>query len=293
MAEVTSHPPGAFCWVELGTSDANAAKDFYTKLFGWSFTDNDMGPGGVYTIFKLKGRDVAAGYKLDPVQMPGVPPHWMLYVATADADASARRASEQGGSVKAPPFDVMDFGRMAVLSDPQGGAFCVWQAKANTGIGIHNEPGAFCWGQLNTTDTAKAEAFYKGLFGWAAKTGSDGGMTYTEWLLGGTPIGGMMEKPKERAGTAALAARTSPWPTATRPRRRPPLSARRRTCRRRTSRAWGGSPSSRTRRGPRSPSTRSEKKSRPGVSISGRLRRRVDRGGKHPDRKETTKCDSW
>jgi predicted enzyme related to lactoylglutathione lyase len=197
MAEVTSHPPGAFCWIELATSDQKAAKDFYAKLFGWSPTDNEMGPGMTYTIFKLKGRDAAACYTLDPVKMAGVPPHWMLYVATADADATARRAGELGGKVAAGPFDVMDFGRMSVLADPQGGNFCVWQAKSNTGIGIHNEPGAFCWGQLNTTDTAKAEAFYKGLFGWAAKTGSDGGMTYTEWMLGKTPIGGMMAKPKE------------------------------------------------------------------------------------------------
>ena len=181
MAEVTSHAPGAFCWIELATSDQKAAKDFYTRLFGWSFQDNDV-PGMTYTIFKLKGRDAAACYTLDPAKMP-VPPHWMLYVATADADASARRAAQLGGKITAPAFDVMDFGRMAVLADPQGGNLCVWQAKSNKGIGIHNEPGAFCWGQLNTTDTAKAEAFYKGLFPWEAKTGSDGGMTYTEWLL--------------------------------------------------------------------------------------------------------------
>ena len=84
---------------------------------------------------------------------------------------------------------------MAVLADPQGAGFCVWQAKSNKGIGIQNEPGAFCWGQLNTTDTAKAETFYRSLFGWDAKTGSDGGMTYTEWILGGTPFGGMMTLP--------------------------------------------------------------------------------------------------
>jgi predicted enzyme related to lactoylglutathione lyase len=197
MAEVTSHPPGAFCWVELGTTDGKAAKDFYTKLFGWSFTDNDMGPGGVYTIFKLKGKDVAAGYQIDPKQMPGVPPHWMLYIATADADASARKVTAMGGGVKMAPFDVMDFGRMAVLSDAQGATFSVWQAKQNPGIGIHNEPGAFCWGQLDTTDTAKGEAFYKSLFGWGAKTGGEGANAYTEWLLGGTPIGGMMRKAKE------------------------------------------------------------------------------------------------
>ena len=80
-------------------------------------------------------------------------------------------------------------------ADPQGGNFCVWQAKVNKGIGVHNAPGAFCWGQLNTTDTAKAEAFYTVLFGWQAKTGTGGGMTYLEWLLGGNPIGGMMALP--------------------------------------------------------------------------------------------------
>ena len=197
---MTSHPPGAFCWIELGTSDQRGAKDFYTKLFDWSFTDNDMGPGMTYTIFTLRGRDAAACYALDAAKMPGVPPHWMLYVATADADASARRAAELGGKVVAPAFDVMDLGRMAVLADPQGGSISVWQAKSNKGIGIHNEPGAFCWGQLNTTDTSKAEAFYRGLFPWDAKTGSDGGMTYTEWLLGENPIGGMMEMPKESPG---------------------------------------------------------------------------------------------
>ncbi|HQQ75907.1 MAG TPA: VOC family protein [Thermoanaerobaculia bacterium] len=195
MAEVTSHAPGAFCWIELGTTDQKAAKDFYTKLFGWSFTDNDMGPGMTYTIFHLNGRDAAACYTLEAAKMPGVPPHWMLYVATADADASARRAGELGGKVNAPAFDVMDFGRMAVLADPTGGNFCVWQAKANRGIGVQDEPGAFCWGQLNTNETAKAEAFYTALFGWRAKTGTGGGMTYTEWVLGGKPIGGMMAPP--------------------------------------------------------------------------------------------------
>ncbi|HEY3349414.1 MAG TPA: VOC family protein [Thermoanaerobaculia bacterium] len=192
---MTSHAPGAFCWIELATTDQKAAKDFYAKLFGWTFTDNEMGPGMTYTIFQLKGRDAAACYTLDAAKMPGVPPHWMLYVATGDADASARRAGELGGKVTAPAFDVMDFGRMAVLADPTGGNFCVWQAKANTGIGIQDEPGAFCWGQLNTSETAKAEAFYTALFGWKAKTGTGGGMTYTEWILGGKPIGGMMAPP--------------------------------------------------------------------------------------------------
>lgn len=198
MPEVREHTPGAFCWIELGTSDPNAAKEFYGKLFGWSFADMPMGPGEVYTMFKLKGCDVAATYGLNPERQKGVPPHWMVYMATASADESAKQSAELGGAVVMAPFDVADIGRMAVLKDPTGAVFSVWQPKKGTGVLIHNEPNAFCWGQLNTNDTAKAEAFYTKLFGWGAKTGSDGGMTYTEWHLGGpggTPIGGMMPMP--------------------------------------------------------------------------------------------------
>ena len=195
MSEVSSHAPGAFCWIELATTDQKAAKEFYGKLFGWSPSDSEMGPGMIYTIFKLKGCDAAACYTLDAAKMPGVPPHWLIYVASADAAASARRAAELGGKVTMPAFEVGDFGKMAVLADPTGGNFCVWEAKSNKGIGINNEPGAFSWGQLNTNETAKAEAFYTALFGWTAKTGSGGGMTYTEWILGGKPIGGMMAPP--------------------------------------------------------------------------------------------------
>src|SRR3974377_249835 len=114
MAEVTSHAAGAFCWVELGTTDQKAAKDFYGKLFGWSSTDNPMGPGMVYTTFMLKGRAAAACYQIDPKTMPGFPPHWMLYVATADADASARKTAQLGGKGAKAVFEVGGYGEMGV-----------------------------------------------------------------------------------------------------------------------------------------------------------------------------------
>lgn len=196
MALVSTHAPGAFCWVELGTSDLQAAKQFYGALFGWGVLEHDMEPGEVYAIFQLKERDAAAAYRLSEERQPGVPPHWMLYVATANADATSARSVELGGSMIAPPFDVGEIGRMGMLIDPTGAPHMVWQGGSNPGIGIYNEPGAFCWGQLNTTDTAKAEAYYKALFGWTAKTGSGAdGMTYTEWSTNGTPIGGMMQLP--------------------------------------------------------------------------------------------------
>jgi predicted enzyme related to lactoylglutathione lyase len=200
MAIVASHPPGAFCWVELATPDHAASKAFYGKLFGWEANDMDMGPNGVYTIFKLKGEDVAAAYTLNAEQMPGVPPHWGLYMASADVDATARRCAELGGQVLMQPFDVFDAGRMAVMQDPTGATFSGWTPKQNAGIGIVNEHGAFCWGQVNTNNTGKAEAFYTQLFGWGAKTGGEGQDAYTEWELGGVPIGGMMSLPPGQPG---------------------------------------------------------------------------------------------
>ena len=87
MQEMPDYKPGTFCWVELGTSDSEAAKSFYTQLFGWEFQDNPMGPDMVYTMLKLNGKDVGGLYKLMPDMVAqGIPPHWMSYVAVTNAD---------------------------------------------------------------------------------------------------------------------------------------------------------------------------------------------------------------
>lgn len=165
MKKIEKHAPGSFCWVELATTDQNAAKKFYMSLFGWEVDDMPMGPSDFYSMFKLQGRDVGAAYALTP-EMKGVPPHWMVYIAVENADASARRAGELGGKVCKPPFDVFEAGRMAVLQDPTGAMFCIWQANKNTGIGIAGVDGSMCWADLNTPDREKAGKFYSGLFGW-------------------------------------------------------------------------------------------------------------------------------
>ena len=79
-----------------------------------------------------------------------VPPHWNLYIAVENADAAASKAASLGAKVLAPAFDVFDAGRMAVLEDPTGAVFIVWQANRNAGIGIVGEPGAICWADLST-----------------------------------------------------------------------------------------------------------------------------------------------
>jgi|SRR5579864_1091439 len=165
MKKIDKHAPGSFCWIELGTSDQNAAKNFYMPLFGWEADDRPMGPSEFYTMFKLQGREVGAAYTLTK-EMKGVPPHWMVYIAVENADASAKRAEQLGGKICKGAFDVFDVGRMAVLQDPAGAMFCVWQAKTHSGIEIAGVDGTMCWADLNTPDREKAEKFYSGVFGW-------------------------------------------------------------------------------------------------------------------------------
>jgi predicted enzyme related to lactoylglutathione lyase len=178
--------------MELGTTDQNAAKKFYSNLFGWTPQDNPMGPGEVYTIFQLNGREAAAGYTLRKDQQAhGVPPHWMLYIASDNVDASSKRAAELGATVVMQPFDVMDYGRMAVIIDPTGAHFSIWQANKNTGIAVNNEDGAFCWADLSTPDVDRASKFYSQLFGWKLEKSEKDPSGYLHIKNGEDYIGGI------------------------------------------------------------------------------------------------------
>jgi uncharacterized protein len=192
MPRVESHAPGNFCWVELATTDQAGAKKFYQSLFDWGADDQPMGPGETYTMFKKGGQDVAAGYRLRPEQK-GVPPNWQVYVRVASANDAAAKAKELGGKVVAEPFEVFEAGRMAVIQDPTGAVFAVWEPKKSQGLGVIDEPGAFCWAELMARDLPRSATFYKSLFGWGTKDDP----RYTEWTLGGRSIGGMMEIQKD------------------------------------------------------------------------------------------------
>lgn len=195
MPEFSSHPPGTFSWPELATTDQQAGVAFYRTVFGWDVHEQPIGPAETYSMFRLRGKEVAAAYTMRSDERElRIPPHWNSYVAVSNVDEAAARAKALGGAVLAPPFDVIDAGRMAVLQDPQGAVFQVWQANRHPGARILREPGALCWTELITSDTKSAEQFYTQLFGWSAKTGTDGGSTppYTEFSVGATAGAGMM-----------------------------------------------------------------------------------------------------
>jgi uncharacterized protein len=192
--EMSGNTPGNFCWVELSTSDAGAAKEFYTKLFGWQADDNPIGEGMVYTMLRVDGKDVGALCTMQEDQKAqGVPPHWLAYVAVASADETVGKATGLGGTVLAPPFDVFDLGRMSVLQDPTGAVIALWQPKTHRGAGHFGTTGGMCWHELSTGDTSAAEKFYTNLFGWTAQHSATPGMEYTEWINHGKHIGGLMK----------------------------------------------------------------------------------------------------
>jgi len=167
MGHRTAYPPGTFSWVELATSDAAAAADFYRGLFGWRLErPDDAGRA----LFRLDG-DVVCGMCELPEDMRarGVLPAWTSHVTVADADGAAARAAEAGGAVVAAPSEAGDDGRTALLRDPQGAVLGVWQPRGRSGADRVNDPGCLCMNELVTTDPASARGFYGRVFGWTSE----------------------------------------------------------------------------------------------------------------------------
>ena len=193
MAEVTQHAPNTPGWFDIGT-DVEAAKVFYTGLFGWETAD--AGPPeetGGYGFFQRGGKMIA-GY--GPQQSPSS--FWTTYVMVPSAADVTEKVRAAGGSVVVEPMQVMDQGTMAVFADAQGAFFSVWQAAQHTGAQLVRESGAFTWTELSTRDLEGSKAFYRAVFGWDAVTsGEDGPMPYTEFKVGGESVAGCMSMAAE------------------------------------------------------------------------------------------------
>ncbi len=191
--DMTSYKPGTPSWVDLGTTDPDAAANFYGGLFGWAVAPAMPDSGG-YRMAFLRDRPVAG---IGPQPMPNVPPTWTTYVSVADADETAGTVTAAGGQAFMPPMDVFEFGRMAVFADPQGAAFAIWQPKQHAGAGLVGEPGTMTWNELLSTDLASSKAFYHDVFGWEPNDHAMPGAEYTQFELDGQPVAGLMAKPAE------------------------------------------------------------------------------------------------
>jgi predicted enzyme related to lactoylglutathione lyase len=197
MVKRTSYEHGTPSWIDLATPDVAAAQGFYGALFGWGFDAQPIPEGGEYVLC-TKGGESVAGMMQQAPDDP-IPPHWSSYVTVDDLEATVAKVEPAGGQVLAPPMDVMDAGRMAVITDPTGAALCLWHAKEHIGAGLVNEHGTLTWNELLSPDVEAAAAFYEQVLGW---TSSDPGMggdgpPYTMFSVGDLGIAGAMPPPME------------------------------------------------------------------------------------------------
>jgi len=194
MSERDGYEAGVPCWVATTHPEPQDALAFYTQLFGWEVRESP----DRYLICTLRGRDVAAIGE-------GSPAAWHTYVWVDSADDTAVTVTEAGGSVVAEPFDVPSVARVALLADPAGAVFGVWQPREHLGARLVNEPGAWSMGALNSPDPDGAKEFYSAVFGWVAETMDlGGGMAFTLFRLTGYE-GGEPQQPVPRDVIATMA----------------------------------------------------------------------------------------
>jgi predicted enzyme related to lactoylglutathione lyase len=159
----TPWPAGTPCWIDLAVNDVDKASGFYERLFGWDIQAGSPEVGG-YAICLKDGRAVAG---ISPLQDPGgTPSSWTTYLASDNADETVAKVQAAGGKVLLEPLDVMDVSRIAVAEDPAGAVFGIWQARAQIGIGLANEPGSLAWSDNSSPDFERSRAFYHSVFGY-------------------------------------------------------------------------------------------------------------------------------
>lgn len=183
---------GVPSWVDLTTTDEEAAKNFYSKLFGWEWVRSETPQGGAYWMAKLDG-ELIAGLSSQQQEMAGkgIPSTWNTYVNVDSVDDTTAKAVAAGGEVIAPAIDIGDSGRMSVVKDLSGAAIGIWQAGTHKGAGLVNEPGSLIWNEVYAPDTEAIVTFYNKVFGWETGSTPFGGAgSYTTFKVGGTPVGG-------------------------------------------------------------------------------------------------------
>jgi uncharacterized protein len=205
MSERTDYQPGVPCWVDTLGPDPQTAMRFYEALFGWQFAGPGQMPGdstGGYFVARLGDRDVA-GVGSQPAAGTPPAPAWATYVSVASVEDAATRATAAGGRLLAGPVAAPPAGKLAMLADPGGAAFGVWEPELRKGARVVNEPSAWSMSALQTTDPDTANTFYRDLFGWTPEAFEMDGAEGTLWRLPGY-VGGEPLQPVPRDVVAVM-----------------------------------------------------------------------------------------
>ena len=189
---------GSFCWWSLMTKDIAAANTFYQQLFNWTLNEVEITGQGTTTIYNAGKGGFGSPIPL-PADFPG-PSHWMAYVTVADVDKACERAKVLGGDVCAPPFNLPNTGRTAVITDPVGSTLHIFTpAQPREQLNMLSDAlGAICWMELMADDPTPLLPFYSELLGWAfADPVPMNGGEYISFAANGTNMGGIMKRPPQ------------------------------------------------------------------------------------------------
>lgn len=191
---------GRFLWLELMTTDVDAAKAFYTDVIGWG-TQTMEGMGPPYTMFTAASGPVGGVWPLsEEERAQGVPPHWRAYIGTPDVDGVTQKALDVGGRLLMKAMDVPNTGRMSVVTDPHGAAFGPYKPHESSGAPLAPaKVGEFSWHELMAGGYEEAWKFYQSIFGWNETGAHDMGPmgVYHMYGIGDHSLGGMMTKPAD------------------------------------------------------------------------------------------------
>lgn len=197
---VNSPPPGAPCWFELTSIDPETSARFLVSVFGWDDSLREPGPVGPYVFLRKGDGTVGALCGIPPVsQAPGS--NWAVYFHVRQLEAAVEHARTLGAQLLFGPFEAGEHGRGAVLRDPTGAMFKLWQPRAGDGGDLLMfEDYAVGWVELATPDAGIARTFYGTLLGWEFPPSQQpvvGDDDYREYAVDGVRYGGVLPMTKE------------------------------------------------------------------------------------------------
>lgn len=134
MSDDKTLPTGRIAWCDLTISDADAIRDFYTDVVGWTPSPVDMGEYNDYAMVPSGDDAPVAGICHQRGPNEGLPTQWLIYITVSDLDESIARCKKRGGSVVLGPKSMGGDSRYCVIRDPAGAVAALYEAD------LSNEP---------------------------------------------------------------------------------------------------------------------------------------------------------
>lgn len=155
-----------FVWADLSTFDLNLSKRFYGDLFNWQID----GQPEEYNICTANGAEAAGLYVMPEFfQKINMPTFWMSYIQVDDIQRVVDLANSLGGKVELGPEpfgNSASDGQIALIRDPLGAGFTVFQGENLKGKSLEGAHGRMAWNELVISDITRIQPFYEALFNW-------------------------------------------------------------------------------------------------------------------------------